>query len=148
MQKLNILSLGSKKYSQLLLLLILALTFITPIYAADEEDGEAVDNTEYYELSPPFVVNLKTDERRMRFLQVRIQILGSPDAIAAVTKHNAPLRDIIITGLSSQTRENINTPKKKKALQLKIQKEVETLLEELTGEPQIEGLYFTNFVIQ
>ena len=147
MQKLNILSLGSKKHSQLLLLLILALTFITPVYAADEED-EAVDNTEYYELSPPFVVNLKTDERRMRFLQVRIQILGSPDAIAAVTKHNAPLRDIIITGLSSQTRESINTPKKKKALQLKIQKEVETLLEELTGEPQIEGLYFTNFVIQ
>jgi len=147
MQKLNILSLGSKKYSQLLLLLILALTFITPVYAADEED-EAVDNTEYYELSPPFVVNLKTDERRMRFLQVRIQILGSPEAITAVTKHNAPLRDIIITGLSSQTRESINTPKKKKALQLKIQKEVETLLEELTGEPQIEGLYFTNFVIQ
>ena len=147
MQKLNILSLGSKKYSQLLLLLILALTFITPIYAADEED-EAVDNTEYYELSPPFVVNLKTDERRMRFLQVRIQILGSPDAITAVTKHNAPLRDIIITGLSSQTRESINTPKKKKALQVKIQKEVETLLEELTGVPQIEGLYFTNFVIQ
>jgi len=147
MQKLNILSLGSKKHSQLLLLLILALTFITPVYAADEED-EAVDNTEYYELSPPFVVNLKTDERRMRFLQVRIQILGSPDAITAVTKHNAPLRDIIITGLSSQTRESINTPKKKKALQVKIQKEVETLLEELTGEPQIEGLYFTNFVIQ
>ncbi len=147
MQKLNILSLGSTKYSQLLLLLILALIFITPAYAADEED-EAVDNTEYYELSPPFVVNLKTDERRMRFLQVRIQILGSPDAIAAVTKHNAPLRDIIITGLSSQTRDSINTPKKKKALQVKIQTEVETLLEELTGKPQIEGLYFTNFVIQ
>ena len=150
MQKLTILTPGSKKYSQLFLLLILALTFITPVYAADEEEaeGEAVDNTEYYELSPPFVVNLKTDESRMRFLQVRIQILGSPDAITAVTKHNAPLRDIIITGLSSQTRESINTPKKKKALQVKIQKEVETLLEELTGVAQIEGLYFTNFVIQ
>lgn len=109
-----------------MLLLILALIFITPTYAAEEED-EAVDNTEYYELSPPFVVNLKTDERRMRFLQVRIQILGSPDAITAVTKHNAPLRDIIITGLSSQTRDSINTPKKKKALQVKIQTEVSAL---------------------
>ncbi len=65
----------------------------------------------------------------MRFLQVRIQLLVSPEAIAAVTKHNAPLRDIIITGLSSQTRDGINTPKKKKALQVKTQKEVKTLLE-------------------
>ena len=130
-----------------LVFLLLSLAVVNPLYA-EEEGDEAVDDTKYYELSPPFVVNLQTKERRMRFLQVRIQILGTPDAIAEVQKHNAPLRDIIITLLSEQSRESVNTPKKKKALQEKIQAAVEDELKELTGKKQIEGLYFTNFVIQ
>ncbi len=129
------------------LIIFIACLTLNPVYAA--EDGEEeVDNTKYYELSPPFVVNLQTKERRMRFLQVRIQVLGTPDAIAEVQKHNAPLRDIIITLLSDQSRESVNTPKKKKALQEKIQAAAEKVLKELTGKKQIEGLYFTNFVIQ
>ena len=132
---------------QILLVLLLAFTFITPLYA-EEEAQEAVDDTKYFELSPPFVVNLQTNERRMRFLQVRIQVLGNPKAIEEVQTHNAPLRDVIITSLSEQTRETINTPKKKKALQDKVQAEAERVLKDLTGSKQIEGLYFTNFVIQ
>lgn len=134
-----------KSYLRLLLLIILSMTLISPLYAEEEDE---VDDTKYYELSPPFVVNLQTDERRMRFLQVRLQVLGSPSAIVEVQKHNAPLRDIIITALSAQTRESVNTPKKKKALQDKVQADVEATLKELTGKKQIQGLYFTNFVIQ
>lgn len=130
-----------------ILIMVLFLAFVTPLQA-EEEGEEVVDDTKYYELSPPFVVNLQTKERRMRFLQARIQVLGTPDAIAAVQKHNAPLRDIIITLLSEQSRESVNTPKKKKALQEKIQGAVEDVLKDLTGKKQIEGLYFTNFVIQ
>lgn len=133
------------QYLKFLLLLILSVTLSCPLYAEDEE---AVDDTKYYELSPPFVVNLQTDERRVRFLQVRLQVLGTPDAIEEVKKHNAPLRDIIITSLSEQTRDSINTPKKKKALQEKVQSAAEGILKKLTGKKQIEGLYFTNFVVQ
>ncbi len=131
-----------------LVFLLFSLAVVNPLYAEEGGGEETVDDTKYYELSPPFVVNLQTKERRMRFLQVRIQILGTPDAIAEVQKHNAPLRDIIITLLSEQSRESVNTPKKKKALQEKIQAAVEDVLKELTGKKQIEGLYFTNFVIQ
>lgn len=135
-----------KHYTALVFLIVLSLMLVSPLYA-EEEDSE-VDDTKYYELSPPFVVNLQTNERRMRFLQVRMQVLGSPSAISEVQKHNAPLRDVIITSLSSQTRDTINTPKKKKALQNKVQEEVEKTLQELTGKKQIQGLYFTNFVVQ
>lgn len=135
-----------KHYLTLLLFIMLSFALCTPLYAEDEE--EEVDDTKYYELSPPFVVNLQTNERRMRFLQVRLQVLGNPTAIEEVQKHNAPLRDVIITALSAQTRESVNTPKKKKNLQGKVQADVETTLKELTGKKQIEGLYFTNFVIQ
>ena len=133
-------------YAKILLLVIFSFALISPLCAAEEE--EEVDDTKYYELSPPFVVNIQSNERRIRFLQVRLQVLGSPAAIEAVQKHNAPLRDVIITSLSSQTRESVNTPKKKKALQNKVQADVENILKELTGKKQIQGLYFTNFVIQ
>jgi len=135
------------KYLTHFLLICLFILLSAPVSYAEEE-GEEVDDTKYYELSPPFVVNLQTKEKRMRFLQVRLQVLGSPDAIEKVQTHNAALRDVIITGLSSQTRETINTPKKKKELQEEIQSQVEGVLKELTGKRQIEGLYFTNFVIQ
>ncbi len=133
------------KYCTQLLLVLISFTLISPLYAEEEEE---VDDTKYYELSPPFVVNLQTSERRMRFLQVRLQVLGNPAAIEAVQTHNAPLRDVIITALSAQNRESVNTPKKKKALQNEVQAAVEKVLKELTGKKQIEGLYFTNFVIQ
>jgi len=136
-----------KHYANLLVLIFLSFALFNPLYAAAEEESE-VDNTIYYELSPPFIVNLQTDERRMRFLQVRLQVLGTPSAIEQVKTHNAPLRDVIITSLSAQTRETINTPRKKKDLQNKVQDAAEEVLEELTGNKQIEGLYFTNFVVQ
>ena len=88
-----------KTNSQVLFILFLSFFIMSPIYAADEE---AVEESNYYEISPPFVVNLKTDEKRMRFLQVRIQVLGVQSAIDEVSKHNAPIRDVIITALSSQ----------------------------------------------
>ena len=135
-----------KQYFQVLLFFIISFALVSPVYAEEEE--EVADDTKYFELSPPFVVNLQTDERRMRFLQVRIQVLGNPEAIEKVQTHNAPLRDIIITSLSEQTRDSINTPKKKKVLQDKVQAEAERILKELTGKKQIQGLYFTNFVIQ
>ena len=142
----RVMSFNPVKTIQLIALLFFSLVLVAPLYAEEEE--EVVDDTKYFELSPPFVVNLQTNERRMRFLQVRIQVLGNPKAIEEVQNHNAPLRDIIITTLSQQTRETINTPKKKKALQDKVQAEAERILKELSGSKQIEGLYFTNFVVQ
>jgi flagellar basal body-associated protein FliL len=135
---------------KILMLIILSFALFSPVFAAEEGDEAAAvaDDTKYYEISPPFVVNLQTKERRMRFLQVRIQVLGTPEAIEEVQKHNAPIRDIIITLLSEQSRVSVNTPKKKKALQVRVQTEVERILKELTEKRQIEGLYFTNFVIQ
>ncbi|RKZ92108.1 MAG: hypothetical protein DRQ43_09390 [Gammaproteobacteria bacterium] len=137
-----------KHYANLLVLIFLSFALFSPLYAAEEDEESEADDTIYYELSPPFIVNLQTDERRMRFLQVRLQVLGTPSAIEQVKTHNAPLRDVIITSLSAQTRETINTPRKKKDLQNKVQDAAEEVLEELTGNKQIEGLYFTNFVVQ
>jgi flagellar protein FliL len=113
------------------------------------EDEEPADEATYFELSPPFVVNLQDTGKRIRFLQARIQVLTRSSAsIEQVKTHDAPLRDALITLLSAQSRSDINTSQKKKALQEKALEVVKKVLKEETGKAQVEGLYFTNFVVQ
>ncbi len=142
-------------FSQQFLFLGIFLLLLLPMLAmaeGDEEGAEGAldDEPVYYELSPPFVVNLKdTGGRRIRFLQARIQVLAyGKDKIEKVKTHDAAIRDALITLLSAQSRNDINTAKKKKALQEKALKAVKQVLKSETGREQIEGLYFTNFVVQ
>ena len=131
----------------LILTLCLALQ---SVYAADEEEGGAADSdATYYELAPPFVVNLQDTGKRVRFLQARIQVLAyGKKTIDVVKTHDAPIRDALITLLSSKRRSDISTTKKKKALQEEALTKVKDVLKEETGRSHVEGLYFTNFVIQ
>ena len=142
---------GSRSPLFYLLLLIFCIFIPLQLQAADgdEEGGAADTEAKYFELSPPFVVNLQDTGKRIRFLQARIQILAYGNAkIEMVKSHDAAVRDSLITLLSAQTREDISTAKKKKALQEKALKTVQKVLKEETGRNQIEGLYFTSFVVQ
>jgi len=130
-------------------LIIISFCIPMSVMAADDEEGEAKDEAMYYELSPPFVVNLQDSGKRIRFLQARIQVLTrSAASLELVKTHDAPVRDGLITLLSAQSRSDINTSQKKKALQEKALKTVKKILKTETGKSQIEGLYFTNFVVQ
>jgi len=134
-----------------LLLVIFCIVIPLQLQAADDEgeEGAVDDEAKYFELSPPFVVNLQDTGKRIRFLQARIQILAYGNAkIEIVKTHDAAVRDSLITLLSAQKREDISTSKKKKALQEKALKTVQKVLKEETGRNQIEGLYFTSFVVQ
>jgi len=144
-------TLRSKSPFFYLFLVIFCIFIPLQLQAADEEEGEKAveDDAKYFELSPPFVVNLQDTGKRIRFLQARIQILAYGNAkIEIVKTHDAAVRDALITLLSAQTREDISTAKKKKALQEKALKTVQKVLKEETGRQQIEGLYFTSFVVQ
>jgi len=130
-------------------LIIISFCIPMSVMAADDEEGEAKDEAMYYELSPPFVVNLQDSGKRIRFLQARIQVLTrSAASLELVKTHDAPVRDGLIKLLSAQSRSDINTSQKKKALQEKALKTVKKILKTETGKSQIEGLYFTNFVVQ
>jgi len=136
---------------QRLFYFLIIFSFFLPVQQLAAEDGEegAKDEAMYFELSPPFVVNLQDSGKRIRFLQARIQVLTRSNASVELVKtHNAPVRDALITLLSAQSRSDINTSQKKKALQEKALKTVKDVLKAETGKSQVEGLYFTNFVVQ
>lgn len=134
------------------LFIIFSLIFPVQLWAADDDAGSeaAVDEeATYYELSPPFVVNLQDSGKRIRFLQARIQVLAYGQSKVEIVKaHDAVIRDALIILLSALSKKDINTSQKKKILQSKALKVVKDILKEETGRTQIEGLYFTTFVVQ
>ncbi|MBF0266664.1 MAG: flagellar basal body-associated FliL family protein [Gammaproteobacteria bacterium] len=133
------------------IILLLLLSIFQTVFAEGEDGAEGVVSEEaaYYELAPPFVVNLRESGKRIRFLQARIQVLAyGTKAIDQVKIHDAPIRDALITLLASKTRTDINTTKKKKELQKEALEKVQDILRQETGRKYVEGLYFTSFVIQ
>lgn len=91
-----------------------------------------------------FTVNLKSDAGR-RYLKVTMSLELNGKHIAAELDNRVPVvRDKVIRILTSKTLEEISSPKGKQKVSLQI---IDTL-NVILSDGQINGLYFTEFVIQ
>ena len=103
----------------------------------------------YMPLEPQFVVNFGGENEQVRFLQTMIEVMARDEkTINAVTKHMPAIRNNIVLLLSSQTYASLSTQKGKEELRAKVLAEVQRILKEQTGEPGVEAVYFTAFVMQ
>ncbi len=122
-----------------------------PADAADSE-GEAKSGkpapANYVSLDPPFVVNFEGNSAA-RFLQINVEVMSrKPEYAEHIKKHMPVIRNNLVMLFGSQTYDKVNTLKGKEDLRQKALAEVQKILEEETGEPGIEALYFTSFVMQ
>lgn len=93
-----------------------------------------------------FLVNL-ADPGSDHFLKVTIglELDKSKGKTAESLKEDVPaIRDAILTALSSQTRDKITPENGREKLKAQIKKNVNDAL----GEPDVQDVYFTNFVTQ
>ena len=116
--------------------------------------GEAGANDEplappqYLPMDPPFVVSFE-EASMMRFLQISIQVMARDEAtIAAVEEHNPVIRNNLLMLLGGQSLEELNTREGKERLRMAALEEVQAVLAAQIGEPGVEELYFTSFVVQ
>ena len=120
--------------------------------AEADPDAPVVDRRPelYHTLDSNLVVNLRGDGRgRARFLQVGIEVMTrDPQALAAVKAHDAVVRNNLIMLLSDQTQEDLATREGREALQTAALEEIRDVLRERFGDPGVESLYFTSFVMQ
>lgn len=99
-------------------------------------------------LNPPIIVNIR-DGIHIRHMQVIIEIkLTDQSKAAKVDLHKGPIRHELILMLSSQEAGVISKAKGKEKLRKDALAAVQKVLQDLEGEPIIEALYFTNFIIQ
>ncbi len=122
--------------------------------AEDAGEGDDVEKAEvkqplnYIPLDPAFVVNFG-DESDVRFLQVTIELgTRDPAMVDQVKEHRPAIRNNLVMLFSSQDPMALNTRAGKEKLRAETLAEVQKVLTEETGEPGVENVFFTSFVMQ
>jgi flagellar protein FliL len=116
--------------------------------ASNESAAEVHKEPLYFTLADNLVVNFR-NTGGARYLQVGIDLMThDPKALPAL-KTNAPvLRNNLILLLSDQSDTDLRTREGKEAVRDKALTEVRTAMQKLYGDPAVDALYFTTFVMQ
>ncbi len=139
-----------KALNTALILLILSVTQISQAakVAAPPPSEEGVTPKLYLKLEPALVVNVEEGDI-IRFLQIDAQIqYGTVLAQPIIEKHMPAIRHALVMLLSGQSVTEIKTPQGKEKLRETTLKQLQKVMTDTTGEPVIDAVYFTGFVIQ
>ncbi len=114
-----------------------------------EEEAKEEAPPIYIALEPAFVVNSAEESGKSRFMQVTMQVMTrDPEIEQAVTTHMPVIRNSVVLLLSSQSVESVSGVEGKEKLRAAVLEKIRAILEERTGKPGVEEVYFTSFVIQ
>ena len=121
---------------------------------AEEESPEVAPALEplgeprYLDLNPPFLVNFEM-EGKLRYLQVSMSAMSREEsALELLQAHMPHVRNNVLMILSEQKLDTILTSEAKETLRETILKEMQFVLTQVSGEPGVEAVYFTSFVMQ
>ncbi len=102
----------------------------------------------YMSLDPPFVVNFE-DQGMLRYLQISVSVMGRDEAVMdMVLSHSPQIRNDLILLFGNQDYALLNSAEGKEKLRERALEKVQEILRREIGQPGIEAVYFTNFVMQ
>lgn len=151
-----------KPKSKMLLIIIIALVVLLigggvgaflMMSGGDEEVAEeSAEPTQqpaiYFDFKPPFVVNYQW-KGRQRYVQISLSMMTRSEAvIGTIQKHMPLVRNNLVMILGAQDFEVLRTPEGKETLRQTILEELQKIMTEETGDPGVEQVLFTNFVMQ
>lgn len=114
----------------------------------DSEEGGVTKPAVYMPIDPAFVVNFAS-QGKARFLQITVEVMTRDETVPDKVKLHMPvIRNNLMLLFSTQTYENVSTLEGKESLREEALEVVQQILEEETGDPGIEAIYFTSFVMQ
>lgn len=132
------------------------LNSVTPNCPAPEvakgEDGKPAEEPKgpplYLPMDPPLVVSLN-DNGAIRFLQVTVELMARDEHVIADLKTHTPvIRNNLLMMLGGQDIASLTSREQKEKLRGAALAEVQKIMKANTGEPGVEDLYFTSFVVQ
>ncbi|MCW8919643.1 MAG: flagellar basal body-associated FliL family protein [Gammaproteobacteria bacterium] len=113
------------------------------------EEKEAPKKALYLPLADKFVVNVQ-DGKRMRFMQVKVQVMTREERVFdAIGEHLPALNHAVIMLLSHQDADTMRSAQGREQVRIEAQREMQQVLAEVAGLGEgLEAVYFTDFVIQ
>lgn len=110
--------------------------------------GGDSSNSLYFAMEKPFVVNLSGSDT-LTYLQVNVQFkLKKPEFRAKLQQQLPAIENTLVMLLSDQTVASIKSVQGKQALRKTALKSVQQICKKLIGDPAIDAVYFTGFIIQ
>lgn len=102
----------------------------------------------YLSLDPAFVVNFR-DDQAVRYLQVGVTLMSHDQVALDSAKEAQPvIRNQLLMLFSGQNYQALIDAAGKQKLQAQALSAVQKIVQERTGKPGVEALYFTSFVMQ
>lgn len=115
---------------------------------ADPAAAEAKRPLVYKALEPELLGNIE-GPGRIRFVQVGVVMaMRDPKAMEAVDQHSPMIRNDLIMLLSGKDYEQLNSAEGKEQTRQEMLETIRAVLERSTGDPGVESIYFTSFVMQ
>lgn len=102
----------------------------------------------YVGLDPDFVVAFQ-DPKHARFIKASLEVMTrDKDVEDAIKLHMPVIRDSVLMLFSMQNEDELSSREGKEQFRAEILAEVQKVIEEHTGNPGVDAVYFTNFVMQ
>ena len=117
-------------------------------HAAKAAPRESKGKPLYLAVDPAFVVNLQ-DHGSLRFLQIGVEVMTYQRQVIDALNLNMPqVRDRLVMLFSSQTYGSVSTLPGKERLRKEALAQVRKVMQKEIGEPGVDAVYFTSFVMQ
>jgi flagellar FliL protein len=111
---------------------------------AEVEQGDPV----YHKLDPAFVVNLPSGGPA-KMLQIAIEVMTrNPSVVETLSSNDPMIRHHLLDLLEQQRSADLMTIEGRKALQAAVQTLIGEKLDQLEEPGEIQGVFFTQFVMQ
>ena len=114
----------------------------------DMGNNQKINIASYINIPEPFIFNIDGNKRD-RLAQIKVQLMVRDErSNALVRKHSPLVEDSILSTFSSVTVEKLRTPKGRINLREQATNDLKMAFTQTLGEPVIEKVLFTDFVIQ
>jgi len=130
---------------------LLLVALLCPAMAAAKQQAPepAAGGLQYVALDPALVSNLKAEGKKARFVRCEIRLMSEqPGATEQIGLHAPPLRHALLLLLAEQDAQAMQTPEGKDGLRRTALETVRAVLQDKTGQPWVDDLYFTSFYVQ
>ncbi|GAB2190753.1 flagellar basal body-associated FliL family protein [Sessilibacter sp. MAH2] len=102
----------------------------------------------YFPLNPSLLMTYNV-RGRQRYAQIDITLMTRSDTVVTeIELHSSRVRNDLILAFSGMEYEEIQTPEGKELMRQTALTVVQTIMNEEIGEPGVEQILFTNFVMQ
>lgn len=135
---------------KILLMFLLAPLLAFPVYAADEEEGDAVEEVRYLDIKPAVVTNYG-GVGRMSYIKAEVSLqVGTQDDFQKVFHHFPSLRHSLVMLLGQQTDASIAAGAPREALRQQVLTDMRAVMEEEEegGKDMIDDVLFSAFFVQ